>query len=225
MKIDMDRTRLIAQDWAQNAYYQDAEQASWMDVFWHANSPFLPLFQRLDLQGTVVELACGHGRHAAQIVDACTDLVLIDVNQTNIEACKARFADKPQVRCLHNNGVDIPLPDNSVRTIFCYDAMVHFEYDAIAAYLGETERVLAPGGRALYHHSNYDGSPGAHYMQSPHARNFMTTRLFQHMARRSELEVLDTVTFGWGGGEFRREDIDGLTLVQKPLPAPRVLPA
>ena len=213
MKVDLARTRRIAADWAESPYYELAKQ--WMEPFWGGGTPFRELFDQLNL-GRVVELASGRGRHSEVIVGRCGHLTLIDINQTNIDACKSALAGHGNVDFIVNEGFDIPLPDESCDALFTYDSLVHFEADAVLTYIGETARVLAPGGRALFHYSNYDAEPGKDVHENPHWRNFMSQKLFHHFAMRRGLTILDSRLLAWGSENARVADLDCLTLVEKP---------
>ena len=72
--------------------------------------------------------------------------------------------------------------------------------------------MLVPGGRALFHHSNYDRGPGKLWSENPHLRNFMSRALFEHVAVRAGLKVLDACVIDWSDVP----DLDALTLVAKP---------
>jgi ubiquinone/menaquinone biosynthesis C-methylase UbiE len=212
MAVYVDKTEDIAQDWVNSDYYEVAETPEWSDGFWSAASPFRRLFAQLDLRDTI-ELACGHGRHAARILDMVGRLILVDVNRGNIEACQKRFAGRSNIKYVVNNGYDLAeLGDVSASAVFCYDAMVHFEADAVLSYLSEIFRVLRAGGRTLLHHSNYDSKPGGDYRQNPHMRNFMTSRLLQHFAIRRGFEVRGAEYLDWGS----EAKLDGLLLLERP---------
>jgi ubiquinone/menaquinone biosynthesis C-methylase UbiE len=140
-------------------------------------------------------------------------LVLVDINQSNIDACRNRFAGRSNVSYVVNNGYDLSdLRDTSASCVFCYDAMVHFEADTMFSYLSEIFRVLLVGGRALLHHSNFDANPGADYRQNPHMRNFMTSRLLQHFAIRRGFEVRAAEYLDWAD----EPKLDGLLLLERP---------
>ncbi|MCK1702647.1 class I SAM-dependent methyltransferase [Bradyrhizobium sp. 146] len=211
------RTLEIAHDWKSTDYYDKAESDAWTDPFWKPGTPFRRLFERLDTTSTV-ELACGHGRHSARFLSTKRDqstlrsLVLMDVVEENVRHCKKRFSVVPEVSAHTNSGYDFhPVEDGSVSAIFCFDAMVHFEYDAVFSYLQDASRILRQGGRALFHHSNLDTYPGSDYRNNPHWRNFMSRTLFAHAASRSGLRVLEQVTIDWD----EARNLDCLTLVEK----------
>jgi SAM-dependent methyltransferase len=210
-------TRAIGDDWKTTRYYDDAEQECWLQEFWSAKSPFRQQFERLDTD-RVVELACGHGRHTARLLrehslKQPSAIWLVDINEENIAACRARFAELPIVQYHVNNGADLhPIADQVASAIFCFDAMVHFEYDAVMAYIADAHRVLRPGGRALFHHSNFDGAPGNDYRKNPRWRNFMTRNLFAHVALRRGFTILDQIVLDWGAAS----QLDCLSLLEKP---------
>ena len=198
---------VIAGPWKQSPYYDDAEK--WTFLFWSEDHPFYPLFQRLDLT-TVLELACGHGRHSEIVTERSGQLTLMDVHEENIAYCRTRLARFRNVLFFTNSGHDFrPISDDALTGIFCYDAMVHFNPDLVQAYLRDTARVLKQGGMALYHHSNYPGLD--HYGQNPHARNHMTESLFRQFSDEAGLTLVESMPIAWGG----MADLDRLTLVRK----------
>jgi len=223
-QVVTNRTADIASDWKSNSYYASAEQKAWTEVFWEPSSQFRRLFDQLDTT-EVVDLACGHGRHTARLLnvrkgsDTPRIVYLLDVNQENIDACKVRFNGNSRVEMYCNNGYDFnPVPDGSVTAILCYDAMVHFEFDAVLSYIRDAGRILKPGGRALFHHSNFSSSPGGEYKENPHWRNYMSKSLFAHAVNRAGLSILDQVIIDWDG----ERNIDCLSLVEKPTNGTRI---
>ena len=199
--------------WRESDYYRIAEAFTF--VFWDADSTypfFRPMFDRLDLRN-VLELACGHGRHAERAAPLVQHLTLMDIHEENLQACRQRLGHLGHVDIVRNNGFDFqPVADASLSAIFCYDAMVHFSPDLVAAYLEDARRVLAPGGMALLHHSNCDADPSQHYGLNPQARNRMTMGMFRELAQAAGLEVVDSKTIDWA----EVAELDGLTLLRNP---------
>jgi SAM-dependent methyltransferase len=219
------RTSDIAGDWKVSDYYEKAEADAWTEVFWKPGTHFRRLFDKLDTNATV-DLACGHGRHSARLVRAkngqakLRSLVMLDVVEDNVLHCKRRFADFSAVSIHINNGYDFyPVEDESVSAIFCFDAMVHFEYVAVLSYIQDAFRILKRDGRALFHHSNLDKYPGSDYKHNPHRRNFMSKNLFAHAAARAGFQVLEQITIDWAG--FR--NLDCLTLLERPFDCSHVI--
>jgi len=200
----------IKADWQNNAYYDQAE--TWIATFWAEDSLFLTQFHQLDLT-TVLELACGHGRHSAQILRQAGAITLVDINQSNIEACQTRFAAEAHLRFICNAGNNLPgVADASQTALFCYDAMVHFELLDVLEYVREVRRVLTPGGRALLHVSNNGENPEGQYQENRHWRNFGNVDVVRYFADRMGLKVLSHQVFDWSGDP----KLDGLVLLEKP---------
>lgn len=103
---------------------------------------------------TVLELAPGHGRWTACIVDRAARAILVDLNSACIEHCRRRFAGYDNVEYVVNDGRTLgSVGDESVDFIWSYDSFVHMEPDVIRSYFLEFARVLKPGGRAIIHHA------------------------------------------------------------------------
>jgi ubiquinone/menaquinone biosynthesis C-methylase UbiE len=194
-------------------YFANFERPDRVRVFWGPSSRFRWCFDRyLDLTN-VLEIACGAGRHADQIVNRCGTLILVDTSPAALALARKRFAEISNVLIPSaTDGATLPAEDRSVTAVFSYDAMVHFEPLTIATYLREIARVLVPGGRALLHHSNYAKNPTGKFKDNPHWRNFMPPGLFAHFSDRANLRILEQQLFRWYGSWQR---IDALTVLER----------
>ena len=189
----------------QNPYFAHAE--THMEGLW--NGLVLPFIGGCDFTRTV-DLAAGHGRNSVRLATLADQLTIIDIQPGNIEVCKQRFSDRANISFFVNNGFDLmPLRDGDVTLVYCFDAMVHFDSDVVRSYLRDTRRVLVPGGRAFFHHSNYSG--GDDWRTSPSSRNFMTKELFAHYAHKEKLSLVSQRVINWGN----TPNIDCLTLVKR----------
>lgn len=195
-----------------DSYFDSAERPDSLDTFWRKDSPFYRLFSKLNLEN-VVELACGHGRHVPQYINQAGQITLVDILEKNIQICRERFADFPQVSYYKNNGSDFAdLPGNHYTALFTYDSMVHFESIDVYYYLQDTYRILRPGGMALFHHSNNTHDYKQSFNNSVHgARSYMSAQLFAHYAHRTGLSIVTQQPIDWG-----LPNLDCLTLVEKP---------
>lgn len=192
-------------------YFDEAEEQESMDVFWKCDSNFYSFFQMLDLTN-VIELACGRGRHVPQYLPDAGNIVLVDILQDNIDYCSARFRDFTNVHYYCNNGYNLDkLEDGRYTALFSYDAMVHFEMMDIYEYLKDIYRVLAEGGRAVIHHSNYADDYKASFASGLRNRSFMSKDIFAYLAFRSGFTVLNQKVIDW------REStaLDCITLLEK----------
>ncbi len=186
----------IKKAWIESRYYEDAEK--WTGIFWHPQSDFRRAFEELDVR-RCIELACGHGRHAEQLMHAKGQdvdvLYCLDVVANNVQITSERLASFPQAKCLLIDGQSFaPIEAESITAIYCYDAMVHFSPDIIECYLSDAHRVLRSGGRVLLHHSNLDAPQTGlqtefHYGRNPHARNHMTLSLLTALVAGSGLHT------------------------------------
>jgi hypothetical protein len=87
-------------------------------------------------------------------------LVLVDLWERCIEACKRRFESESHSRFCVNNGKSLAMvSDNSLDFVFSFDSLVHAEIDVIDAYIDELSRKLTLSGIAFIHHSNIGAYP------------------------------------------------------------------
>ncbi len=190
----------------ENPYFAQAEahaRGLWDDLVW-------PFIKDCDFR-RVLDLAAGHGRNSQFLLPLAEHLTISDIQPGNIEACRKRFGNDARIDYQVGNGYDFqPLAAGSLTLVYCFDAMVHFDSDVVRAYLRDTRRVLAPGGRAFLHHSNYTG--GHDWRTSPNARNFMLRELFAHYALKEGLAIVRQQVINWGTVVAG----DCLSLVEKP---------
>lgn len=192
-------------------YFTQGEMDNWLAAFWKEDSVFLKLFKQLNIT-RCAEIACGFGRHSSQIYNKCQELYLIDTSIDATNYARERFKSSPHVKVfLSYDGLSMPgIADESLTSVFSYDAMVHFEPLTITAYLSEIARTLVQGGRALLHHSNYSGNPTGKIEDVEGARNYMTQSLFAHLCSRNNLTVISQEILDWSFKES-----DALSLIEK----------
>jgi len=209
----LETVRLVASPWQDNEYFKTAEKDT--HYLWNNNSLFRQMFLQLNLTN-VVELACGHGRHAEWSAAVCESLTLVDIFPEHLDKCRKRLDGKSNgVHYLLGNGYNFyGVPDTSVTAIYSYDAMVHFAPSIIKSYLMDATRILVPGGRFLSHHSNYSANPDAKdfYSENPHARNHMSYKLLASFTAEAKLEILQSFPIAWGN----YVELDRVTIFQKP---------
>lgn len=204
-----DEVELVKAAWDKSPYYEDAEK--WTYLFWDENTEFRRQFNKLNLTN-VVELACGYGRHGVRVAPMAKKLTLLDIFEDNLDICRNRCASYGNVTCLLGSGTGFsPIASNSVTSIYCYDAMVHFSMGMMISYLRDSSRILRNHGMALYHHSNYSGPALDHYGLHPHARNIQVFSEFESEANDAGLQVIESKIIDWGGVK----ELDRLTLLEK----------
>lgn len=194
-------------------YFDEAETDELLSVFWSDCSEFKKMFNTLDLSD-VIELACGRGRHVPRYIEESKAVTLVDILQQNIDYCRKRFKAYENISYYCNNGYNLEkLDSNRYTSIFCYDAMVHFEMMDIYEYLKDMYRVLAPAGRVLIHHSNQTSDYKASFANAFAGRNFMSRELFAYLSYRAGFEVIAQKDIDWNGVKA----LDCITLLEKPV--------
>jgi SAM-dependent methyltransferase len=104
---------------------------------------------------TILEIAPGYGRWTKYLVNSCERYFGVDLSPASVEACRKRFQGFTHAEFHVNDGRSLTaIPTSSIDFAFSFDSLVHVEDDAIASYVQELARVLAPDGVAFLHHSN-----------------------------------------------------------------------
>jgi SAM-dependent methyltransferase len=217
-------TKQSLERFAKNAISQFTESPYFARAEAHTKSQWNTYIQPV-LRGAnmrcVLDLACGHGRFSELLAPLSERLIVADANETCIAATRERLKAFSNVDYIVTDGFSLDeVPDATVTFIFCFDAMVHFDNDVVSAYIGEAERILVPGGIGFFHHSNFMERPGADHRSNPHARNFMSTELFAHQAKKCGLKVVRSTKISWGSGDRFVPYLDGISVVQKPSAEP-----
>lgn len=115
----------------------------------------LPRIHAFVPAGVVLELGPGQGRWSRYLRPLAGRLILVDVAEHCVEACRRLFADDDEVSCHLGDGTSLPMvSDGSVDFAFSFDSLVHAEADVLEAYARELARTLKPDGIAFIHHSN-----------------------------------------------------------------------
>ena len=193
-------------------YFENAEGKEAIEAFWGKDTEFYKMFCYLKLD-SVVELACGRGRHVPRYIESAKHITLVDILSENIEYCKQRFSDKDNISYYCNNGFNLEkLESNSYSALFTYDAMVHFELIDVYNYLQDIYRILEPGAYALFHHSNNTQDYRLSFENALHGRNYMSKDLFAYLAYRCGFEIINQMII-----DFVEPELDCISLIRKPL--------
>lgn len=114
---------------------------------------------------TVLDLGCYDGAITCGYQDAGADRVIgIDIDEPAVRAAQKNHST--DIVEFHVSGTEkIPLPDNTIDTILCYDVFEHVACPA--PMLEECNRVLKPGGQMLI------GTWGWYHPFAPHLWSMM----------------------------------------------------
>jgi SAM-dependent methyltransferase len=164
----------------------------------------------------VLEIAPGHGRWTEALVARAQKATVVDLSQTCLDFCRARFAGK-NVDYFLTDGASLP-PEltGSIDFLWSFDAFVHMAPGVIEAYLREIARVLKPGARAIVHHSGIENLDAHEQRGHQGWRSAVNASMVRGFAEEAGLKVLSQISF-WddarGIGVPRHND--KITTVQK----------
>ena len=168
---------------------------------------------------TILEIAPGFGRWTQYLKGLCDHLILVDLSDKCIDACRQRFAGESHLEYHVNDGTSLDMvPDGSVDFVFSFDSLVHAEAEVLRAYLKQLARKLTPNGVGFIHHSNW-GAYRDYFTnvdRLPHRVKFhltkhgflekeghwrgrtMTAPLFEEFAREAGVRCIGQETLNWG---------------------------
>jgi SAM-dependent methyltransferase len=139
-------------DWAkQGEEWSEAwggSEAQWFGAI-------LPRIHAYVPAGTILEIAPGFGRWTHYLRNWCERLIVVDLADNCINACRQRFASDARITYHVNDGRSLEMiPDRSIDFTFSFDSLVHADADVLQAYLHQLARKLTPNGVGFFHHSN-----------------------------------------------------------------------
>jgi ubiquinone/menaquinone biosynthesis C-methylase UbiE len=120
---------------------------------WYA--AILPRIFRFLPAQRILDLGAGQGRFAQFLKDYAETLVLVDLSENCIEACKQRFAKDSNIEYFVNDGKSLNMIENdSIDFVFSHDALVFVEEDDFREYVTQLAVKIKKDGLAFLHHSN-----------------------------------------------------------------------
>jgi SAM-dependent methyltransferase len=139
-------------DWSDGG---DEWSSPWGGVDAQWRFVILPRISRFVPCGRILEIGSGFGRWSEYLRALCDELVLTDVSDRCITACRKRFGDVDDVRFHVTDGKSLAMvEDATIDFVFSFDSLVHVELDVMEAYVGQLADKLTPQGAAFLHHSN-----------------------------------------------------------------------
>jgi hypothetical protein len=215
-------------DWANqgdewSGWWGDAE-AQWF-------GSILPRIHAFASAPTILEIAPGFGRWTEFLRRQCLSLVVVDLAENCIAACRRRFASDSHITYHVNDGRSLEMiSDNSVDFVFSFDSLVHADADVIGGYLSQLATKLTPNGVGFIHHSNAGAYQRAFsrmkripgflgpamtsvgYLDIDRWRSFtMTARVFEQSCEAAGLRCIGQELVNWG----TRRMIDCFSLFTK----------
>ena len=119
------------------------------------NFTLYPRIQHFLPTGTILEIAPGYGRWTQFLRKKAGNLIIVDLVEDCIEACKERFSADDNIQYFTNDGKSLEfIKDGSIDFVFSFDSLVHAESDVLESYLEQLSKKLKPNGVGFIHHSN-----------------------------------------------------------------------
>lgn len=115
---------------------------------------------RTEAPGLVAELGCGPGRVAAHLNGLGLDVLGIDLSPEMIRIARETY---PGLRFEVGSMDALDLADDAVHGVVSWYSVIHAEPPAVAAYVAEFARVIAPGGLLLVAFFESEGAPVTKY--------------------------------------------------------------
>jgi ubiquinone/menaquinone biosynthesis C-methylase UbiE len=129
--------------WTDKDFYQLGE-SDWKDFSRHWKMYGLN-------RESCLEIGCGAGRITMQLASYFNAVHAVDVSEKMIEYAKNHISHL-SVNFYVSNGMDIPLPDESVSSVFSTHVFQHFDSLKVAdGYFAEISRVMKPDGTLMIH--------------------------------------------------------------------------
>jgi GR25 family glycosyltransferase involved in LPS biosynthesis len=190
-------------------YYELAEAD--VESQWQIIQAFMGEEPAPDLT-VVLDFACGRGRITERFAAVAGSLTCSDINAEAIDCCRQRFANFPNVTCVINDGMSIPLPDESQTFVYSWDSMVHFNAAELRVYFREFKRILRPGAMAFVHHSNYAalGGPPRPWNENPACRAYVSASDIGMLCDQYALTIVRQRVIDWS-----EPRLDCLTMFRK----------
>lgn len=172
----------------------------------------LPRLHAFVPAGTILEIAPGYGRWTRFLWPLCDRMVLVDLSERCIDACRERFGDEETIDYHVNDGRSLVMvADDSIDLAFSFDSLVHVDADVIESYVTQLRDKLTDDGVAFLHHSNFaaldEGTENRHWRSES-----VSGTMVCDLAERAELSVVSQERINWGAPELT----DCFTVLTRP---------
>jgi SAM-dependent methyltransferase len=98
-----------------------------------------------------LELGCGTGVFLAQVAASGAELVGLDLSSDLLERARGRLQGQDHVRLVRGNAENLPFPAGAFDAVYGSSVLHHLD---LARALAEAQRVLRPGGAAVFAEPN-----------------------------------------------------------------------
>ena len=191
----------------------------------------LPRIHRFVPTGNILEIACGYGRWTQFLRNLCQNLVVVDLSEECIQACRQRFSESSNIEYHLNDGKSLQMiSDASIDFVFSFDSLVHADKEVLDAYISQLPRILKDQGAMFIHHSNLGEYYSAYsrirripklegllrrfgILEQHHWRDFtVSAKVVEQLAERHRLMCISQEVIHW---KTKRVQIDCFSTIVK----------
>ncbi len=95
----------------------------------------------------ILDIGCGYGWFELNALkEGCKKIYATEITKTDLYTAKNNISDN-RVEFIEAGALDIPLKDNSIDTVVCWEVIEHIPKNTENVMFKEVFRVLKPGGR------------------------------------------------------------------------------
>lgn len=177
-------------------YFINAEksfQMQWDSIIW-------PAIKNFNFN-SVLELAPGAGRNTEKLCQISNKIFVVEYNNYSLEKCKERINNRQmncKIKYFLNDGSSLGMiKKNSISTIYCWDAAVHFDKNILKNYIKEFSRVLIKNGNGFVHHANLKGKISKNIKKNPGWRSNVSKKFVAEVCKTNRLNVIMQIDLPW----------------------------
>jgi SAM-dependent methyltransferase len=157
----------------------------------------------------ILEIGPGAGRWTEVLLKRAEHLTLVDLTPECIRICRERFAKAENISYFVNDGKDLSfVPPASIDRIWSLDVFVHIQSSDVDDYVRQFVTILAPGGRAIIHHS-------ARGVSTRLWRSDMTVACMSGFCAKYGLKVIEQRS-EWGDFKINDDNRDVVSIFERP---------
>ena len=177
---------------------------------------FLLRSLRLPRGARILDVACGYGRHAAELSRRGFHVVGLDLSRPMLDEARRRFREGPRLRFVRGDMRRLGYAAGFDAVICFFTSFGYFAPGQNETVLRRMARALRPGGRLLVDHRNpaYDAAlPRRHWYRAGRQRFILEDRHFDPRSKVTDCTQL-VITAGGDGAVQRRFRVQEFSLVE-----------
>ncbi len=185
-------------DWSNSGEEWSQSWGGSSNLWWGTIYP--RIYNYLSKDATVLEIAPGYGRCTQYLKDLCRGLIIVDLTERCIEACKKKFTVNDNIQYFINDGKSLNfIKKKSLDFAFSWDSLVHADNKVLEAYISQLSDKLKPNGVAFIHHSNAGIFKDVQLSEMHYRDTTVTAKLVKELCDKYGLKCTNQEVINWGG--------------------------